>query len=135
MESFTHQAEQYKLKAGIHVDREALMARVHEGSVVVLDVRPEDEYRAGHIPGALSVPLGRLKEVLSQLPKDQEIAAYCRGPYCVLSVEAVGILRRQGFNAVRLEEGVEDWRAMGFAVTAGPPGADAIARRSKGSTQ
>lgn len=99
------------------VDREALMDRVRKGSVTVLDVRPEDEYRAGHIPGALSVPLSRLKNILSQLPQNQEIVAYCRGPYCVLSVEAVEILRRQGFNAVRLAEGVEEWRAMGFAVS------------------
>lgn len=101
------------------VDGKALLARVRKGSVVVLDVRPEDEYRTGHIPGALSVPLSRLKEVLSELPKDQQIVAYCRGPYCVLSVEAVGILCGQGFNAVRLEEGVEDWRAMGLPVAAG----------------
>lgn len=101
------------------VDREALLGRVRNGAVIVLDVRPEEEYRAGHIPGALSVPLSRLKPLLNQLPKNQQIVAYCRGPYCVLSVEAVEMLRKQGFDAVRLEEGVQDWRAMGLSVTVG----------------
>mgnify|MGYP001812823646 CR=1 FL=1 len=87
--------------------------------VTVLDVRPTDEYMAGHIPGALSVPLDRLKEILANLPTDQEIVAYCRGPYCVLSVQAVEVLRANGFNAIRLEESVQDWRAMGLTVEIG----------------
>ena len=99
------------------VDRESLIQRMKEGSTIVLDVRPSDEYHAGHIPGAVSVPLDQLEGILSGLPRDQEIAAYCRGPYCVLSVHAVEMLRRQGFSAVRLEEGVQDWRAMGFSVS------------------
>ena len=78
-----------------------------------------DEYRTGHIPGALSVPLGHLKELLSKLPKDQEIVAYCRGPYCVLAVQAVDMMREKGFNAIRLEESVQDWRAMGLPVEIG----------------
>jgi rhodanese-related sulfurtransferase len=98
------------------VNRDDLLKRVIEGGVTVLDVRPVDEYRTGHIPGALSVPLGHLKELLSKLPKDQEIVAYCRGPYCVLAVQAVEMLRAKGFNAVRLEESVQDWRAMGLPV-------------------
>ena len=98
------------------VNRDDLLQRVLKGAVTVLDVRPVEEYRTGHIPGALSVPLMHLKELLSQLPVDQEIVAYCRGPYCVLAVQAVEMLREQGFRAVRLEEGVQDWRAMGLPV-------------------
>jgi rhodanese-related sulfurtransferase len=98
------------------VDRNVLMQRVKEGAVTVLDVRPEDEYRAGHIPGALCVPLDRLERLLSKLPRKKEIIAYCRGPYCVLAVEAVEILRKFGFRAVRLEAGIQDWRSMGFAL-------------------
>lgn len=101
------------------VNRDDLLARVGEGGVTVLDVRPTDEYMAGHIPGALSVPLDRLKEILANLPVDQEIVAYCRGPYCVLSVQAVEVLRANGFNAIRLEESVQDWRAMGLPVEIG----------------
>jgi rhodanese-related sulfurtransferase len=101
------------------VNRDDLLKRVIKGGVTVLDVRPTDEYMAGHIPGALSVPLDRLKEILANLPTDQEIVAYCRGPYCVLSVQAVEVLRANGFNAIRLEESVQDWRAMGLAVEIG----------------
>jgi rhodanese-related sulfurtransferase len=101
------------------VNRDDLLTRVVEGGVTVLDVRPTDEYMAGHIPGALSVPLDRLKEILANLPADQEIVAYCRGPYCVLSVQAVEVLRANGFNAIRLEEGVQDWRAMGLPLEIG----------------
>jgi rhodanese-related sulfurtransferase len=98
------------------VDREALLKLVREGAVAVLDVRPVEEYNAGHIPGALSIPLKELKLHLSELPHDQEIVAYCRGPYCVLSVQAVEMLRAKGFQAVRLEEGIQDLRAMGFPI-------------------
>jgi len=101
------------------VNRNDLIMRVIDGIVTVLDVRPVEEYRAGHIPGALSVPLDQLKKMLSKLPQDQEIVAYCRGPYCVLAVQAVEMLRKKGFMAVRLEEGVQDWRAMGFSVIEG----------------
>ena len=101
------------------VNRDDLLKRVIEGGVTVLDVRPVDEYRTGHIPGALSVPLGHLKNLLSRLPKDQEIVAYCRGPYCVLAIQAVEMLREQGFEAIRLEEGIQDWRAMGLPVEIG----------------
>jgi rhodanese-related sulfurtransferase len=98
------------------VDREALLKLVREGAVAVLDVRPVEEYNAGHIPGALSIPLKELKLHLSELPRDQEIVAYCRGPYCVLSIQAVEMLRAKGFQAVRLEEGIQDLRAMGFPI-------------------
>jgi len=100
------------------VDREALLERVRRGEVVVLDVRPSEEYQAGHIPGALSVPLKELESRLEGLPADQEIVAYCRGPYCLLAVEAVERLRARGFKATRLDESVSDWRARGFEVEA-----------------
>ena len=98
------------------VNREALLGLVREGAVTVLDVRPAEEYNAGHISGAISIPLKELQLRLSDLPRDQEIVAYCRGPYCVLSVQAVEILRAKGFNAVRIEEGIQDFRAMGFQI-------------------
>lgn len=102
------------------VDRDALLERVRKEAVTVLDIRPVKEYNAGHIPGAISIPLKELELHLSELPRDQEIVAYCRGPYCVLAVQAVEILRKKGFHVVRLEEGIPDWRAMGFHVaTAG----------------
>ncbi len=101
------------------VDSSALIERLCQGQVTVLDVRPREEYRAGHIPGAISVPLPELERRLAELPRDREIVAYCRGPYCVLAVEAVATLQSHGFNAVRLEDGVPDWRARGFAVAVG----------------
>lgn len=101
------------------VDQEALMTRVRRGEVTVLDVRPTEEYLAGHIPGALSVPLDDFDRGLASLPRRGEIIAYCRGPYCVLAVEAVARLRRRGFRALRLEAGIPDWRARGFGVETG----------------
>jgi len=98
------------------VDEAALRARVRKGQVTLLDVRPPEEFAAGHIPGALSVPLPELARQLSKLPKRREVVAYCRGPYCVLAVEAVKQLRARGFRAVRLEEGVLDWAALGLPV-------------------
>jgi rhodanese-related sulfurtransferase len=100
------------------VDREALLERVHKGAVTVLDVRPGEEYRAGHLPGAQSIPLGELKRRLSELPRAREVVAYCRGPYCVMALEAVEVLRRKGFRAVRMEAGVAEWRARGWPVVA-----------------
>jgi len=96
------------------VDRDELRRRVRAGRVTVLDVRPVEEYQAGHIPGAVSVPLKELERHLRGLPRDREIVAYCRGPYCVLAVLAVELLRGKGLNAVRLEDGVQDWRARGW---------------------
>ena len=101
------------------VDRKTLLGRVRAGRVTVLDVRPPEEFKAGHIPGALSMPLAELKRRLKELPKNQEIVAYCRGPYCVLAVQAVEVLRQNGFRAIRLEDGVPDWRAQGFKVAVG----------------
>lgn len=101
------------------VDQEQLLSQVRKGAVVALDVRPPEEYRAGHIAGALSVPLEELEQRLAKLPKNRTIVAYCRGPYCVLAIEAVELLRRKGFKAVRLEDSVQDWRRRGFRVAVG----------------
>ena len=98
------------------VNRDALIERVRRGEVTVLDVRPIEEYQAGHIPGAISVPLVDLERKLADLSRDREIVAYCRGPYCVLAVKAVELLRQKGFKAVRLSEGIPDWRALGLPV-------------------
>ncbi|WP_299979785.1 metalloregulator ArsR/SmtB family transcription factor [Desulfobacula sp.] len=101
------------------IDRDALIKRIQKEEVTILDVRPPEEFRAGHIKGAVSVPLKELGLMLTKLPKNKEIVAYCRGPYCVLSVEAVQLLNEKGYHAVRLEEGVQDWRAMGLPVASG----------------
>lgn len=101
------------------VDRKALLTRVRKGEVAMLDVRPRDEYETGHIAGAMSMPLAELKTRLAELPKEQEIVAYCRGPYCVLAAQAVELLQEHGFRAVRLEDGVADWRAHKLPVTIG----------------
>jgi len=93
-----------------------LLRRVKSGEVTVLDVRPSEEYRAAHIPGAVSIPLGELKARFKELPKNREVVAYCRGPYCVFAVEAVALLRKKGFKAHRLREGVLDWRSRGWRV-------------------
>ncbi len=101
------------------ISREGLLAKMRDGAVTVLDVRPIEEYRAGHIPGALSVPLKDLERRLSELPRDRQIVAYCRGPYCVLAVKAVEMLRERGFDAWRLEHSVQDWQAEGLPIAAG----------------
>src|SRR5918911_285009 len=98
------------------VDATELMERLSDEGVVVLDVRPEEEYRAGHIPGAISVPVDALEAALQTLPRDREIVAYCRGPYCVFSDEAVALLRARGYQARRLAEGLPDWRAAGLPI-------------------
>jgi rhodanese-related sulfurtransferase len=98
------------------VDSSDLLERLRDGSVVVLDIRPEVEYRAGHIPGALSVPVDALEAALKTLPRDREVVAYCRGPYCVFSDEAVAFLRARGYRARRLRQGLPDWRAAGMPV-------------------
>ncbi len=100
------------------VSRDDLVSRLHEGSVTVLDVRPEDEFAVGHLPGALNIPLAELERRLSELPADREVIAYCRGPYCVLSFEAVVALRARGYLARRLEDGYPEWKAAGLPVEA-----------------
>jgi len=99
---------------------EELEERLERDDVLVLDVRPEEEYEAGHIPGARSIPHDRLEEHLGDLPDDREIVAYCRGPYCVYSDDAVRELREQGREALRLTEGLPDWLVEGRPVEGGP---------------
>jgi rhodanese-related sulfurtransferase/DNA-binding MarR family transcriptional regulator len=98
------------------VDATTLLRRLGEGEVVVLDVRPEQEYRAGHIPEARSIPIDELAGRLGEVPRDREIVAYCRGPYCVFSDEAVALLRAHGYDARRLDVGLPDWRSAGLPV-------------------
>lgn len=101
------------------VSDDELLRRVKADAVTVIDVRPSEEYEAGHIPHAISVPLPELKKRLRQLPKHREIVAYCRGPYCVMALDAVDILRAKGFRAHRMEHGVVEWRADGGRVQIG----------------
>jgi len=100
------------------VGREELLHRVRSGKVVLIDVRPAEEYEAGHIAGALSIPLSRLEKRLTEVPREREVVAYCRGPYCVMAAEAVKLLRRRGYAAFRLEEGYPEWRDQGLPVEA-----------------
>ena len=95
---------------------EELRRRLNAGEVTLIDVRPEDEFAAGHIQGALSMPLGELGDRLRELPKRKEVVAYCRGPYCVLAVTAIELLRQRGYRARRLIQSVPEWRARGYAV-------------------
>ena len=100
------------------VSREELARRLRDGEdLVVLDVRPAAEYAAGHLPGAVSIPVGELRRRLAELPADREVVAYCRGPYCAFAHEAVALLRQEGFSARRLEDGLPEWQAAGLAVT------------------
>jgi rhodanese-related sulfurtransferase len=100
------------------VDRPTLWRLAQDGQVVILDVRPAAEYAAGHIPGAVSIPLEELEQKLSEIPTEQPVVAYCRGPYCVLAVQAVELLRQRGFSARRLQDGFPEWREDGFPVEA-----------------
>ncbi len=97
--------------------RRELLERLRRGDVVVIDVRPRDEYAAGHIAGALSLPLPELPRRLRELPRRKLIVAYCRGPYCVLAPEALTLLRARGFDARRLADGFPEWRAAGHPVS------------------
>jgi rhodanese-related sulfurtransferase len=101
------------------VDRQTLLERVQTGEVVVIDVRPAEEYQAGHISGALGVPLQQLKRRLDELPRKKDIVAYCRGPYCMLASDAVRMLRSRGIQAFRLDVSVHDWRAQGRPLAIG----------------
>ncbi len=101
------------------VDGQELLRRALEGEVIVLDVRPPEEFAAGHLPGARSVPLPELEAVLADLPRDREIVAYCRGPYCVWAIEAVARLRVCGFAAHRLDQGPPQWAAQGITLENG----------------
>ena len=117
-----HIAEVNEVVVGYFIDRDSLepisrkelMQRSKVGLVTILDVRPGEEYEVGHIPGAINVPLEEIGQHLADLPKDQEVIAYCRGEYCVLAFEAVATLRKKGFSARRLEEGYPEWKAAGL---------------------
>lgn len=98
------------------VTREELIDRLAAGEIALLDVRPGDEFALGHLPGAVSLPLEELGQRLAELPRDREIVAYCRGPYCVLSFEAVAALRAKGYRVRRLEDGFPEWKAAGMDV-------------------
>jgi ArsR family transcriptional regulator len=101
------------------VSRAELLQRLRRNEVALIDVRPAEEYAQGHIPGAVSVPLGELDRHMRRLRKRTEVVAYCRGPYCVLAPEAVERLRARGFEARRLEDGMPEWRLAGLPVAAG----------------
>jgi rhodanese-related sulfurtransferase len=98
------------------IEASTLLERLRSDQVILLDVRPVEEYNAGHLPQALSMPVGELEVRLSELPADKEIIAYCRGPYCVFADEAVALLRASGYDARRFEQGVADWRMLGLPV-------------------
>lgn len=98
------------------VSAHELRERLQEQQVILLDVRPGEEYRAGHLPQACSIPISELETRLSEVPREQEVVAYCRGPYCVFADEAVTILQAHGYQARRLAEGVPEWRTLGFPV-------------------
>lgn len=98
------------------IDSRELLTRLDDGDVVLLDVRPHDEYAAGHLPGARSIPIDELESHLKDLGADQEIIAYCRGPYCLFADEAVEILRQRGYRARRLADGLPDWRIAGLPI-------------------
>ncbi len=101
------------------VSRAELTRRIRDGLVTVLDVRPSDEYVLAHLPRAINIPLAELERRLAELPQKMEIVAYCRGPYCVLSFEAVAALRARGFKVRRLEDGLPEWRAAGLPIETG----------------
>lgn len=103
------------------VSRDELLDRLRCGSATVLDVRPEDEFQQGHVPGALNIPLSQLERRLAELPADREIVAYCRGPWCVLSFEAVAALRQRGYHARRLEDGFPEWKVSGLPIGSATP--------------
>ena len=101
------------------VDREDLLDRVRRNDAVLIDIRPAEEYQAGHVAGAISIPLGELKSRLTEIPRDAEVVAYCRGPFCVLAPQALDILRGAGIPARRLDGGLPEWRAAGHPVEVG----------------
>ena len=101
------------------VSRAELLERLRARAATVLDVRPEDEFQQGHLPSALNIPLAQLEHRLAELPADREVVAYCRGPWCVLSFEAVAVLRQRGYRARRLEDGFPEWKVAGLPIGSG----------------
>jgi ArsR family transcriptional regulator len=104
------------------VSRDELLDRLRSGTATVLDVRPEDEFASGHLPDAVNIPLSQLERRLAELPADREIVAYCRGPWCVLSFEAVALLRQRGYQVRRLEDGFPEWKMAGLPIGRGSCG-------------
>lgn len=111
------------------VPKTELLARAQQGLVTVLDVRPPEEYQSGHLPGAINIPLKELEQRLKELPPDQQVVAYCRGPYCLLAYEAVVKLREKGYDARRLEDGFPEWRQAGLPVESDMKSPSAIPAR------
>ncbi len=111
-----HFASDVGLRPVTHTELRALL---ESGDTLVIDVRPPEEYEAGHIEGAVNIPLGRLSRRLADFPRNKEIVAYCRGPYCMLAVEAVQRLRKRGYHARRLEQGFPEWKSTGYPVATG----------------
>jgi len=103
------------------IPAQELLKRAREGSVTVLDVRPTEEYSAGHVPGAVNVPLSDLEQKIKQFDPAQEVIAYCRGPHCILAFEAVARLREKGLKARRLEDGYPEWKSAGHPIESGTP--------------
>lgn len=103
------------------LDRAAILRKARAGEVVVLDVRPGDEFAAAHLPHARSLPVDELKKRLAELPQDVPVVAYCRGPFCVMAKTAVELLRRRGYRAFHLTDGVAEWRARGLPIEQGAP--------------
>jgi ArsR family transcriptional regulator len=110
----------YRSKDGFeHVPAAELLDRARRGLVTVLDVRPPEEFEAGHVPGAINIPVEQLARRLRELPRGKEVIAYCRGAFCLMSYEAVELLRRKGLRARRLQDGMPEWRSAGLPVEAG----------------
>lgn len=101
------------------ISREELRRRLKKDQITIIDVRPAEEFAAGHLPGAINVPIAELQQRLRKLPRDKEVIAYCRGPYCLMSYEAVETLRKRGFKALRLQDGFPEWKAAGLPVASG----------------
>ena len=106
------------------IPREELLQRAREGLVTVLDVRPEEEFRAGHLPSAVNIPLTRLEQQLDELDPELQVVAYCRGPHCILAYEAVAQLRKRGRKARRLQDGYPEWKTAGLPVESELVGTD-----------
>ncbi len=136
-ESLLPEMERLRRELGVlrPEERRELLERIRRGDVALVDVRPADEYRAGHLPGARSIPLGELRSQLGTLPRDREIVAYCRGPYCSLAHDAVAILAAAGFRARHLDLGVPDLRERRFPISSGEEAPSAAPRRPRGGAR
>ncbi len=111
LNAYRHQRHEFE-----QISAEELQERLHNGEVILLDVRPKVEYQAGHLPGAISIPLDELERRLNELPRDKTIVAYCRGPYCIYADEALALLAAHGWHVMRLEEGPVEWQQSGYAL-------------------